>query len=153
MGSECSSDEREFRYSLFHESLFAIDKDIKKELDNQDISKKKYSPFGLINHSLCEKYKFLFKENLNKNEARNRIFEYKDLVKKIVEQKYKLDEKKLAFNFPSDFIFINKDFLDVINDYVNIKHKSQLTIIFDTIIGGDCLIMKNCNDEKNEKPY
>ena len=153
MGSECSSDEREFRYSLFHESLFAIDKDIKKELDNQDISKKNYSPFGLINHSLCEKYKFLFNENLDKNEARNRIFEYKDLVKKIVEQKYKLDEKKLAFNFPSDFIFINKDFLDVINDYVNIKHKSQLTIIFDTIIGGDCLIMKNCNDEKNEKPY
>ena len=40
MGSECSSDEREFRYSLFHQSLFAIDKDIKKELENKDITKK-----------------------------------------------------------------------------------------------------------------
>ena len=42
MGSECSSDEREFRYSLFRQSLYAIDIDIKKEQDNQDITKKKY---------------------------------------------------------------------------------------------------------------
>ena len=33
MGSECSEDEREFRYLTFHQSIYAIDKDIKKELN------------------------------------------------------------------------------------------------------------------------
>ena len=34
MGSECSEDEREFRYLTFHQAIYAIDKDIKKELNN-----------------------------------------------------------------------------------------------------------------------
>ena len=94
MGSECSSDEREFRYSLFHQSLYAIDNDIKKELDNQDITKKKYLPFGLIDHSLCEKYKFLLNEKFDKNEARNTIFEYRDLIKKNIDKDFRLIKKK-----------------------------------------------------------
>jgi len=153
MGSECSSDEREFRYSLFHQSLFAIDKDIKKDLDNQNITKKKFLPFGLINHSLCEKYKFLLNEKFDKNEARNNIFEYKDLFKKNIEKNFEYINKKFCFAFPSNFIFVNKDFLDVIYDYINDKYKNRLTIVFDTIIGGDCLIMKNPNDKKNENPF
>ena len=34
MGSECSEDEREFRYLTFHQAIYAIDKDIKKELNS-----------------------------------------------------------------------------------------------------------------------
>ena len=148
MGSECSSNEREFRYSLFHQSIYAIDNDIKKELENQDITKKKYLPFGLIDHSLCEKYKFLLNENFDKNEARNKIFKYEDLIKNVIDKKFKCDNHRFLFAFPSNFLFINKDFLDVISDNVNIKHKGQLTIVFDTIIGGECLIMKNPKDKK-----
>ena len=129
MGSECSSNEREFRYSLFHQSIYAIDNDIKKELENQDITKKKYLPFGLIDHSLCEKYKFLLNENFDKNEARNKIFKYEDLIKNVIDKKFRCDNHKFRFSFPSNFIFINKDFLDVISDYVNIKHKGNLTIV------------------------
>ena len=29
MGSECSADEREFRYLLFHQAIYAIENDIK----------------------------------------------------------------------------------------------------------------------------
>ena len=76
MGNDCSADEREFRYLLFHQAIYAIEKDIKNELDNKDITKKKYVPFALINQGLCEKYKFLLNENFDKNEARNKVFDY-----------------------------------------------------------------------------
>ena len=66
MGSDCSSNEREFRYETFHQSIYAIENDIKKELFNQDLSDKKYMPFGLINQGLCKKYKFLLKKILIK---------------------------------------------------------------------------------------
>ena len=49
MGSDCSSNEREFRYETFHQSIYAIENDIKKELYNQDISNKKYMHLEIIN--------------------------------------------------------------------------------------------------------
>ena len=77
MGAECSIEEREFRYDAFHQSIYSIEKDIKNELNSLDISKKKYSPFGLINQDICKKYRFLLKQNLDKNEARKKVFDFK----------------------------------------------------------------------------
>ena len=57
------------------------------------------------------------------------------------------------FSFPSQFIFINKDFMDVIRDNVPEKYKNHLMTNFDTIIGGGCLIMKDPRDEKDENPF
>ena len=45
MGNDCSSDERLFRYEAFHQAIFAIENDIKKELYNPDLSDKIYKPF------------------------------------------------------------------------------------------------------------
>ena len=42
MGVECSQDEREFRYKTLYEALHTIDKDIKKELKNNNNQSKKY---------------------------------------------------------------------------------------------------------------
>ena len=63
MGNDCSSDERIFRYEAFYQAIYAIEKDIKKELYNQDLSNKKYTLFGLINQGLCQKYNFLLNDN------------------------------------------------------------------------------------------
>ena len=153
MGSECSADEREFRYLTFHQAIYAIENDIKKEINNPDQSQKKYVPFGLINHGLCKKYKFLLNENFDKNEARNKIFEYKYLIKANEDKDYSYIHKDFRFCFPSNFIFVNQDFLDVIQDYIPDKYKIHLKSIFNTIIGGDCLIMKDQRDINDKNPF
>ena len=88
MGSDCTADEREFRYMTFHQSLYAIEKDIKKEIYNPDIKNKRYLPFGLVNQGICKKCKFLLNENFDKNEARAKVFDYKDLIKQIEDKNY-----------------------------------------------------------------
>ena len=153
MGSECSDDNRVERYKEFHNALHIIDKDIKNDLFVSDLSKKKYMPFGLVNKALCKKYKFLGNENFDRNEARTKVFNYKDLVKKTEYKNFKHINKSFGFYFPSDFMFVTKDFLDVISIYIDQKYVSSLEVIFNTIIGGNCLIMKDAKDLKDEKPY
>ena len=154
MGNDCSPDEREFRYMSFHQAIYVIENDIKKELDIPgDISEKKYYPFGLVNQGLCKKYKFLLNENFDKDEAKNTIFEYKYLIKRNEEKDFSYINPNFIFTFPSQYMFINKDFMDVIRDYIPEKYKTHLKTNFDTIIGGGCLIMKNPGDKKDENPF
>ena len=153
MGNECSADERESRYKELHNALHIIDKDIMKDLFNSDVSSKKYMPFGLVNKGLCKKYKFLGNEVFDRNEARNKIFDYKDLIKRLSDRNFKHIHPKFKFTFPSNFMFINKDFLDVIMNFVVEKYRFYLKYIFNTIIGGGCLIMRDAKDKKDEKPF
>ena len=153
MGNECSDDERESRYKEFHNAMHIIDNDIKRELINPDLSKKQYLPFGLVSKSLCKKYKFLIDENFDKNEARNKIFNYNDLVKKKEKKNFSHINSNLCFTLPSDFIFINNEFLLVIMNYVDKNYRSHLQTIYNIIIGGGCIIMGHANDENDEKPY
>ena len=152
MGNECTNDERVIRYNVFHQAIYAIENDIKKEMNNPDISKKQFMPFGLVNQNICKKYDFLLKEQLDTNLAKNTIFNYKDLVKKIVNRDYSYISSKFNFGFPSNFLFITEDFLNIVNELIDKKYKNLATI-FQTIIGRDCLIMKDANDKKDEKPY
>ena len=153
MGSDCPSYERETRYMSFHQAIYAIENDIKKELYNRDISKKAYQPFGLVNQGLCKKYKFLLNPNFDRNEALKKVFNYNDLVEKNEDKDFSYINANFSFNFPSQFIFINKEFMDLIRDNVPQAYKTHLRTNFDTIIGGGCLLMKNPKDPKDEKPY
>ena len=153
MGSDFSTNEREFRYMSFHQAIYAIENDIKKELYSQDIPKKTYYTFGLVNQGLCKKYKFLLNPNFDKNEALKKVFNYNDLVKKNEDKDFSYINKNFEFNFPSQFIFINEDFMDVIREYVPHTFKRHLQTKFDTIIGGGCLIMKNPGDTRDESPF
>ena len=150
MGSNCSADEREFRYLTFHQAINAIDNDIKKELNNTDVSNKKYLLFGLVNQGIFKKYKFLSNENFDKNEARKTKFNYKDLIKKNEKKDFKYIHEEFYFSFPSNFIFIYEDFMSVIRDYVDKEYRKHLSTVFKVIIGGNCLIMKDAKDEKDE---
>ena len=154
MGNDCSPDEREFRYSAFYQSIYAIENDIKKELYNQDLPFKKYMTFGLINQKLCKKYKFLLNENFDKNEARNNILNYNDLVEESDDKDFSFISSEIgSFSFPSQFIFINKDFMDIIRDYIPKKYRKHLKTNYDIIIGRGCLIMKDPEDKRDEEPY
>ena len=153
MGSDCSPEERELRFQSLHQAIYAIENDIKKEIENSDLTNKKYMSFGLINQGLCRECKFLLNENFDKDEAKNTIFDYKYLIKKNEEKNFSFIDKKFDFSFPTQFIFINKDFMDVIRDYIPEKFKKHLKTNFDTIIGGGCLIMKNPGDKKDQIPF
>ena len=153
MGSECSPDERETRYMSFHQAIYAIENDIKKEIDNPNLANKKYMPFGLVNQGLCKKYKFLLNPNFDRNEAIKKVFNYNDLVKNSEYKDFSYIFPRFKFNFPSQFIFINKVFMYVIRDNVPQAYKEHLKTNFDTIIGGGCLIMKDPKDEKDEKLF
>ena len=146
MGSECTPDEREFRYRTFHQAIYDIEKEIKKELNSKNMKNKNYSPFALVNQGICNKYKFLLKEEFDQKEARVTIFNYNDLIKKNVRKKYIINNQKFGFSFPSNFLFINKLMLEVIAAYIDEKYSKHLSTIFNTIIGGGCLIMKDAKD-------
>ena len=82
MGSECSPEEREFRYKSLYDAIHSIDNDIKQELKNTNIQSKKFCSYGLLNKGICKKYPFLLYEAFDSKTARNKIFNYKDLIKK-----------------------------------------------------------------------
>ena len=153
MGNECSEDEREFRYQTLHQAIYAIENDIKKELFSSDISKKKYIPFGLINKGICHKYRFLLNENFDTNAARAKVFNYKDLVKKVENKNFDYINKSFNFGFPSDFMLVNQDFLDVIINYIPKQYTNQLSTIFNAVIGGECIILKGAHDKTDENPF
>ena len=153
MGSECSENEREFRYRIFHEAIYAIENDIKKDLNNTNKDKKQYLPFGLINHDIIKKYKFLSNKNFDSNEARIKKFDYKHLIKINENKDFTNINKRFDFCFPSNFMFINQDFLDVINDYIDKEYSKHLRTIFITAVGGDCLLMKNRVNENDSNPF
>ena len=153
MGNECNEDEREFRYQTFHQAIFVIENDIKNDLFNPDLSKKKYLPFALVNKGICQKYKFLSNENFDRNEARKKEFNYKHLIKSNEHKNFNYIKKGLSFSFPSNFMFVNQDFLSVISNYIPIKYQSHLSTIFNTIIGGDCLIMRDAHDINDTEPF
>ena len=153
MGNECNDDEREFRYKTFHQAIFAIEKDIENELCNFDLSKKKYLPFGLVNKRICQEYKFLSNENFDRNEARKKEFNYKHFIKKIEDRDFRYLNKNFIFKFPSNFMFVNKDFLDVISSYIPTCYQNKLSTIYNIIIGGECLIIKEAKDYEDKNPY
>ena len=146
MGSECTPDEREFRYLTFYQAIHDIEKDIKKELKNPDMKDKKYSSYALVSQAICNKHKFLLKNEFDKNEARKEVLNYNDLIEKTVYKSYKINNKKISFDFPSNFIFINKDILEVIAAYIDEKYSKYLSTIYKTAIGGGCIIMKDAKD-------
>ena len=153
MDNECNEDERVFRFETFHQAIYTIENDINKELLNSDMSKKNYIPFSLINKGICDKYPFLLNKNFDRNVARKQEFNYKDLVKANVNKNFKYINKSFTFTFPTNFMFINKYFLDVINNYIPRQYTRQIGTIFNIIIGRECIMMKDAFDNKNENPF
>ena len=43
--------------------------------------------------------------------------------------------------------------MNIIRDYVDIKYRKYLTTVFNVMIGGDCLIMKDAKDKNDDLPF
>ena len=135
MGNEISIEEKQIRCAAFQDSIYAIEKKIKNELKNNDITKKEYASYFLINQNICKKYPFLLNYPIDLKKTKNQIFDFNDLNEKMETIDCSYLEKNYIFEFPSNFIFISKDFMKIIN----IK---EIKTDYEMIIGGDCLIIK-----------
>ena len=154
MGNNTPKDERLYKYQALHNGIYEIEKDILKDLDDKNYLGKKYNSYGLINKDICKKYPYLLKDKFDFNLTLNYNFNYNDLPHSNKVKNYKINNENFGFTFPSNFIFVNEDFMYVLRDHVNDpKIKNKLVSKFDTIIGGGCLIMKNPNDTQSKNPY
>ena len=154
MGNNTPKDERQYKYQALHNAIYEIEKDILKDLDDKNYLGKKYNSYGLINKDICKKYPYLLKDKFDFNLTLNYNFNYNDLPHSNQDKNYKINNENFGFHFPSNFIFINEDFMYVLRDNVNDpKIKNKLVSKFDTIIGGGCLIMKKPNDIQSKNPH
>ena len=154
MGNHLTPENRECNYRELYNGIYTIEKDILTELCNQNFGSKTYKTYGLINKGLCKKYPYLLKDKFDYNLTLNYNFSDKDLPHTNEDKDFKYISKEFSFNFPSNFIFVNNDFMELIRDYTkDEKLKKRLVSKYDTIIGGGCLIMKNPYDYKNKNPF
>ena len=155
MGNDIKSEkDKEYMYKELYNGIYSIENDILDELKNPDYQHKIYKTYGLINNGLCKKYPYLLNGKYDYNLTKKYNFKYKDIPYSNEDKIFICGSKELEFYFPTNFIFINNDFMDVIHDMVNEqKIKKQLVSKFDTIIGGGCLILKNPNDSQSLNPY
>ena len=154
MGNDDKPQDREYKFRELYNGIYSIEKDILHDLSDNNYKNKKYKTFGLINKGLCKKYPYLLKNSFDYKETINYNFNNKDLLHSNEDKDFKYIHKRFNFYFPSNFIFINEDFMSVIQNYVNEPEiKCKLISKFDTIIGGGCLIMKNPNDTNSQKPF
>ena len=154
MGNDLPTEERECNYRELYNGIYSIEKDILNELKKPYSHNKSYIIYGLINKGLCQKYPYLLKEKFDYNLTLNYNFDYKDLPNSNDERDFRYFNKDFLFTFPSNFICINEDFMDLIRSSVkDDKIKKRLVSKYDTIIGGGCLIMKNPYDYKSQNPF
>ena len=154
MGNNTPKDERLYKYQAPHNAIYEIEKDILKDLNDKNYLGKVYHSYGLINKDICKKYPYLLKDKFDFNLTLKYNFNYNELPCPYEEKKFLKINKYIDFWFPSNFIFINQDFMYVLHENViNKKIKEELVSIYDTIIGGGCLIMKNPNDTQSKNPH
>ena len=154
MGNNTPKDERLYKYQALHNAIYEIEKDILKDLNDKHYLGKVYHSYGLINKDICKKYPYLLKDKFDFNLIMKYNFNYNDLPCPYEEKNFQKINEYFDFCFPSNFIFVNEDFMYVLHDNVNEpKIKNKLVSKFDTIIGGGCLIMKNPNDTQSKNPY
>ena len=136
MGNNIPKDERLYKYQALHNAIYEIEKDILKDLNDKNYLGKVYHSYGLINKDIiCKKYPYLLKDKFDFNLTLKYNFNYNDLPHSNEDKKFLKINKNFDFLFPSNFIFINQDFMYVLHENViNKKIKEELVSIFDTII-------------------
>ena len=110
-----------FRYKTLYDAIHTIDDDIKREMKNTNINSKKYCSFGLLNKDICKKYPFLLNKTFDSNAAKNKIFNYKDLIKKTEDKDFTYINRKFEFIFSVNFIFIIIKFFNNYNNDLQIN--------------------------------
>ena len=66
-----------------------------------------------------------------------------------------LGENKFKFNCPCNFILVTEEFMNIISENFknHIEEQFVKEYVYEIIIGGECIIMRNYGDTLGRKPY
>ena len=114
--------------------------------------------FSFINIDWYKDYlHFLKKPNKDSNDRiKEKLYKYCRLHPNNDQRDYSFINKG-TYSFPCDFVFVTKDFINLMSDYIyqydfNFYNKFRL-YLFEIAIGGDCIIMKNFKTQYTERMY
>ena len=117
-----------------------------------------FSKFGFINTNWYKDYlHFLKKPNKDSNDKiKEKLFKYSRWYPKYDKKDYSFIDKGI-FSLPSDFVFVTKNFINLISKYIH-KYDSKFLdyfkeYLFEIAIGGECIIMKSFVTEYTENMY
>ena len=146
-----------------HISEMAIKEDITK-FNSEKIIFQKY---GLLNKNWLKKYKsfynydyFIKNEEIKYYDKENNIFIIKDLIPKFDKKslKNKYDNSNIDISIPTNFILVSENFINLIshnfenknNDDNEINYSEMIKdLIYEVIIGGKCIIIKDKHNENS----
>ena len=146
--------QREIEFNELFKAKEEINSEIHKS-KNIDISFSKYS---LINTNWYNDYlHFLKKPNQESNDRiKEKLFKYRCLHPKSDKRDYSYIDKA-EYTFPSDFVFVTKNFVNLISEYISTYDYNNLDhfkkYLFETAIGGECIIMKSFVAKYSENLY
>ena len=122
-------------------ALFFGENEIKKNITSTDINPI-FKKYGLINKDWFYKYKnFLFGTKQKPN------YNIKLLTPTLDNQFLNYNNYSYTFLIPKDFIIVPEKVINIISNHFDAQQKKEINnLIYDLIIGGNCIIIK---DKKN----
>ena len=124
-------------------NIFIAENEIKKQINMPNIFDNNFKKYGLLNS-------IWFKNNLSnlKKPKQIRSFNYKELLPNIKENDYSYIDINLLNNkfiFPIDFVFVTEEMMNLLSENVeDKKYQNKINnYLYEIIIGGKCIIMKN----------
>ena len=134
---------------------------LNKELNSSELSvkneilknykEKQFKKYGILNKDWIEEYKNIFNENetdsINKN-----IFDIKKLTPNFDNREIIVDiNNKIIVNFPKNFFLVSENVINLLEEYFSNKEEQDkmLTLIYEVIIGGHCIIIKDKHYNSN----
>lgn len=127
-------------------ALINSENEINEEL-HKTRSFKKFLEYGLLNHSWYQEYKVYLKELKN---GKNKKFQYdiKSIDVKTEQKFYFFENDYIPFNFVDQFEVVNKNFINLLSENFKNKNKEEIKdMIYNIVIGGNCMICKDCNND------
>ena len=100
----------------------------------------KYEKFGLLNKDWLVEYLSFMKGNKQNEKL---IFSSDKCVPTLEGKYYKFNNKVYLFSVPDNFVLVSLKFIELIMQYYDEEYKKKINeLIYEVIIGGNCIIIK-----------
>ena len=118
---------------------------IKKELKIQGNINKGFKKYLLLNKDWVDKFKKLYNDKNYKS-----LLDIKSINKKNEDKDYTYIKRHFSFSLPTNFTLGTEMFISLLSRYLKTNDQIRLQkVVFDIIIGGQCLIMKDFKQKSN----
>ena len=123
------------------------EEEIKKKLNSNNDNN--YYKYGLLNKNWYDNYKNTLNNYLIKNEKIDKnIYNINSLFPKFEKNNINYNNNIFSLSYPNNFIIVKEKIIYIIKKHFKDNDRKEFeNLIFDVIIGGKCIIIK---DNKNE---